>query len=370
MKDKSEELLKRYQGIFERLKMQVFPGKEQFRLDYESIPDRVNSDKETEAIANEKAEYFFIKYGVGNLEKLDRPMERMEAYELLFDILIDIDAKQFKNIHKGTPYYFLGWTTFQLRDFSKAMFYMDAAVNEDMKIPYHKKTKKATTPSLAFFLLLTLLESGHEPYGCKVLHSPLIKILEQTLQEYNANGKSIITIEDFRSKFVKNLLFSDPEQRTLLTALYTFLLEYAEKEKQIKLRSDTGGSIQPFINHLFDGARLLESLLKVRDGKTSDLGKRISTCAIDLDLDTTKIFDPKIRNQIKHSAKTLADAQKKFNTLSNAKFQDQNFACAYIIRNTTGHSLLWGDLFDEKTYKILYNSLVNSIFWTIDRLWL
>ena len=239
------------------------------------------------------------------------------------------------------------------------MFYMDAAVNEDLKIPYHKNKNKATTPALASFLLLTLLESGDNPSGFKALHSKLIEVVEQTLQEYNANGKSIITIEDFRSKFVKDLLFSDPEQRTLLTALYTFLLEYAEKEKQIKLRSDTGGSIQPFINHLFDGARLLESLIGKRGGKGDALKPKIDN--------THKLL---ITKSVLLGGKTLADAKQKYIELSGANFQNQNFACAYIIRNTTGHSLLWADLFDEETYRILYNSLVYAIFWTIDRLWL
>jgi hypothetical protein len=359
MEDKSEELLKRYQGIFEEFKT-PFPGSEQLKSDFKSIPNRVDADEETERSANKKANDFFEMYGTGNTKiGIDRPLERMEAYELLFDILIAIDAKQFKNIHKGTPYYFLGWTTFQLRDFSKAMFYMDAAVNEDLKIPYHRKTKKATTPSLAFFLLSTLLESGNEPSGCNVLHSPLIKIVEQTIQKYNANGKSIITIEDFRSKFVKDLLFSDPEQRTLLTALYTFLLEYAEKEKQIKLRSDTGGTIQPFINHLFDGARLLESLIGKRGGKGDSIRPKI--------VNTPKLL---VTKSVLKGGKKLENAKENYIAHSGANFQDQNFACAYIIRNTTGHSLLWDDLFDEKTYEILYNSLVNSIFWTIEKLWI
>ncbi|HEY5592031.1 MAG TPA: hypothetical protein VIK55_13565 [Paludibacter sp.] len=105
MGNKSEKL-NRYQINFKKLKEQVFPGSdEQFTLDYKSIPDRVNADKKTEEIANKKANDFFEKYGIGNKIGIDRPLERMEAYELLLDILTTIDAKQFKNIHKGTPYY-------------------------------------------------------------------------------------------------------------------------------------------------------------------------------------------------------------------------------------------------------------------------
>lgn len=288
-------------------------------------------------IANEKANDLFEKYGVGNRIGVHRPLERMEAYELLLDILFAIDAKQFKNIHKGTPYYFLGWSAFQLRDFSKAMFYMDAAVNEDLKIPFHKESKKATSPSLAFFLLSTSLESGYKPSGFKKLHLKLIEIVEQTLQEFNANRKSNITIEDFQSKFVTKLLYSGPKQRTLLTALYSFMLEYAEKEKQIKLRSDTGGSIQPFINHLFDGARLLESLLEEMGSKGETLKRKIDDLRKRDSAFSVTSFDILFTNG--KWPDTLADAKQKYIELSGNNFQDQNFACAYIIRNTTGHSL-------------------------------
>jgi len=344
------EKFEKYEGLFIKLKRPAYIVSSQLISDYKSIPEKMNSEE------------FFKKYGVGNAKiGIDRPLERMEAYELLLDLLVTIDAKINKIIHKGTPYYFLGWLAFQLRDFSKAMFYMDAAVNEDLKFP-DIKNKKSTTPALEFFLLSLKLDK--KPSGVSD-HSNLIEIVKETLQKYNTNDRrddsniSIITIENFRSKFVENFLYSDPKQRTLLTALYTFLLEYTEKEKQIKLRSDTGGTIQPFINHLFDGARLLESLIEVKGGKRDTLKPKIDS--------TPKLV---VTKEVLLGRKILADARKQYIELSSAKFQDQNFACAYIIRNTTGHSLLWDDHFDKDTYKILYNSLVNSIFWTIDKLWL
>jgi len=367
MEENKSEKLKKYQAIFVKLKEQDFPGSEQLESDYKSIPDRKKANKEAE----EKAEEFFKKYGVGNRLEINRPLERMEAYELLLDILITIDAKQFKNIHKGTPYYFFGWTTFQLRDFSKAMFYMDAAVNEDLKND-DIKNKKSTTPALDFFLLPRKFEQV--PSGVSD-HLKLFEIIKQTLKKYNADGKSKITIEDFRSKFIEIIVYSnDPKERSLLTALYTFLLEYAEKEKQIKIRSDTGGSIQPFINHLFDGARLLESLLTIKGATGKGLSQKIESLSSTGNLAVPNLSVTPFSKLFHQNSwpNSLADAEPQYSCLdaSGVKFKDKNFACAYIIRNATGHSLLSDDIFDEKTYNILYNSLVNSIFWTIDRLWL
>lgn len=340
-----------YRERFEELKRQRFPeSDEQFIADYKSIPSMMNACA------------FFGKYGVGNtLFDVNRPLERMEAYESLLDILIQIDEDQFNKIHKGTPYYFFAWTSLQLRDYSKALFYMDAAVSEDINV-LSPKSVRPSTPALAFFLLCTTTEEVKKPNGYKMIHQPLLNSLNETLKEYNKRSGCELDIEDIKNKFVLELLNPGSKQRTLLTALYTFLLEYPEKLKQIKLRGETGGSIQPFINHLFDGARLLESLLKVTDGELDTLGERIDSLAPDLKLNIKVVFNG--------GKKKLSNAIEKYTELKDRSFQDRNFACAFIIRNTTGHSLLWDDCINVMTYNLLYNSLVNSIFWTIDKLWL
>lgn len=56
---------------------------------------------------------FFQEYGVGFPTRgltiiKDRPFERAIAYSRLLSLLQRHDPEQFKNIHKGTPYYFLG----------------------------------------------------------------------------------------------------------------------------------------------------------------------------------------------------------------------------------------------------------------------
>ncbi|MGH2645179.1 MAG: hypothetical protein ACRDE2_14595, partial [Chitinophagaceae bacterium] len=299
------------------------------------------------------------EYGVGNAtEGVHHPFERQQAYELLLQILKSLDSVQYDKIHKGTPYYFIGWTTYQYRDLAKAIFYMDAAVSEDLKFPM-VQSKKSTTPALNFFLLKS------EPVSTGITtHSKLRNVIEETLRLYETNGGGRISVEDFCNNFVDDLLYSGSKERSLLTALYTFLLEYQEKEKQISLRSNVGGSIQPFLDHLFDGARILESLLE-ESKATKD-----------------KTLYPKIKNATALSVNltvlksncTLADAESEFNkqvAADGSSFQDRNFASAYIIRNTTGHSLLWPDQFSNvNSYATLYNNLVNSIFWTIEKLWL
>lgn len=342
--------LYQYEDIFNSVNKgtspdKIYPGNSQLIDNYKKITN-----------ANE-ADFFFAKYGVGNATSIvHNPFERQMAYELLLQIIKSLDPVQYYKIHKGTPYYFIGWTTYQYRDIAKAIFYMDAAVSEDMKLP-NIKNKSNRSLAIDFFLLNS--EAGQTGFST---HLELYEVIEKTLKEYKNNGGGIITIEDFRRKFIIDLLYSESKERSLLTALYTFLLEYQEKQKQIDLRSDTGGSIQPFLDHLFDGARILESLLEKRGGKGISLHPKI-------------VNSPAIAvsSSVLKSKCTLAEAELTFNILiaSKSTFQDCNFASAYIIRNTTSHSLLWPDQFlTVNSYTILYNNLVNSIFWSIEKLWM
>ena len=345
-----QTLLSVYEGIFNGVNQntsprRIFPGADILISEYKKIS------------TPHEADTFFGIFGVGNASLgLHNPFERQLAYELLLKILQSIDPVQYHKIHKGTPYYFIGWTTYQYKDFAKAIFYMDAAVSEDLKFP-DVQNKTSTRPALDFFLLKT--EAGPSALAT---HLELYNTVDTTIKKFNAASGGLITIETFRNKFVDDLLYSGAQGRSLLTALYTFLLEHNEKEMQINLRSDSGGSIQPFLDNLFDGARILESLLEKRGGGGGTLKPKItSTALISV---TANVLLPN---------KTLADAENQYLSLVAAgnSFQDCNFSSAYIIRNTSGHSLLWPDQFTSgNSYKTLYDNLVNSIFWTIEKLWL
>jgi len=77
---------------------------------------------------------FFETFAPGNvLFFIDRPYERFSDYEELLTILRNEDPQKFLRMHKGTPYYFLAWTAFDLRNYEKALFYMDAAISEDIR---------------------------------------------------------------------------------------------------------------------------------------------------------------------------------------------------------------------------------------------
>lgn len=344
-------LLEKYKGIYDTVNIGTVPfrkynGASQLISEYEKITNPGEADA------------FFHKFGVGNADSgIHNPFERHLAYELLLKIMKQHDSAQYYKVHKGTPYYIIGWTSYQFLNFRKGIFYMDAAVSEDMKIDGVKE-RLSSRPSLDFFMIKPQTQgSGIE------IHKSLAELVQKSFNNYHIAGGGIISLDNFRDKFVAQLLYSGAEGRSLLSAFYTFLLEYEEMNLQMDLRSDSGGSIQPFIDHLFDGARILESLIeKKREKKGGTLQPKI--------LKTPKLG---INQSILKSGNTLASAEIQYNQQKSEgkAFHEYNFASAYIIRNTTGHSLLLPDQFaNPGSYRLLYNSLLNSIFWTIERLWL
>lgn len=333
-----------------------------FKLEFEKLtsgplPNLIIILKEFEKISTrQNADDFFQNYGVGNVIKgLDRPFERQYAYEQLLLILKEFDNDKYQFIHKGTPYYFIAWVSYQYHDFSKSLFYMDAAVSEDLKDP-DIKNKKMASSSIAFFLLKKVGTPNI------LIHNEFIDVIENTLKIYLKNSRSTININDFIEKFIKDLLYSTHRDRSLLSALYVFILEFKDVYYQLELRSNDKGSIQPFLNHLFDGARIFESLLEIKGAKGSTLRQKIESLS-------SKLL---INNTVLISNKKLEDAFITYNELQTkgSNFQESNIASAFIIRNTTGHSLLWQDHFNSNFYITLYNNLINSIFWTIEKLWL
>ena len=339
-------LLSEYLEYFTKLRSAMeYSGNIQLIEDFEKVNTATEGDM------------FFGKYGVGNQAFIvESPFERAKAYELLLYILRSYDKEQFIKIHKGTPYYFIAWTSFQLGDFEKSLFYMDAALSEDLRT--HGRREGYTTPALSFFFLDDMPQAA----GFLTLHTNLNAVVFDNLQQFELESKNNIKVLDIANKFLRPVIFdNDSKARSVITALYGFILEFNFYKRQIFLRSSDGGSIEPFINHLFKGARILESLLKLKsDG--SDLKNVV-----------TKLSKLEVKTSLFRGGRSLSSAKDMYDKLLSQKesFQNCNFAASYIIRNTTGHSLIWSDEFkDEESYLTLYRCLINSILWSIYKLWL
>lgn len=306
----------------------------------------------------------FQTYGIGNLTGglINMPYERLKGYEMLLTILADQDIDHFRKIHKGTPYYFMGWTAFQLEDFEKGVFYMDSAISEDLRMlgPSYDINFGQTTPGINFLLL----ESGGQV--AVDVATKLINAVEGDLTIFSQKASVTFNKDLFIQKFIKDSgLFRQGTFRTIVTSLYSFILEFQSRQVQLRLRSSEGGSIEPFLTHLFKGCVIWESLLKLLSpGDTKrTLWPAIEAHNTRLGIDLSLLPNEKTFEEVAILMRDMVTQSKNYQNIS--------FATAYGMRNTTGHKLAWPDIFqnDDKVYEELYRAIVGALFWTIYKLW-
>ncbi len=326
-------------------------------VDFSKIP-AVNSSDITTA---ETADRFFEKYSIGNmLPDIHKPYERLLGYEILMKSLVDYNKIQYERVHKGTPYYFMGWLSFQIEDFEKGIYYLDSAVSEDIRKIGQDLTRLQDYPGVSFVLL------RYNPHQIGLIESlDLIHKFEDQLKIYSDKTGQTFSKDDFIEKFVKPSFF-DNSFRTLLTSLYSFILEYDSRAQQLDLRSSEGSSIEPFLTHLLKGGLILESLLKLKPP-----GDREKTLRPVIIAHNHKL---KIDTTVLKGGLTLEEVSQHLLDLESKKkaFQDVCFGVTYGIRNTTGHKLLWKDIFlgDSDIYTRLFRAEVGAIFYSIYRLWI
>lgn len=297
------------------------------------------------------ANTFFERFGVGNsFTKIATPFERFSYYESLLDELLGFDYEKYQIIHKGTPFYIMAWLAFDLKNFEKALYYIDAAISEDVK------NSDGNWTSLPASYFLTLVDNSQVAQRTIdfVRHR-----LDSEFSRFNIISGSIpLNIDTFISRFVIPLL-QDAPKRTIISAFYVFLLEYTERMQELQMRSTEGGSIAPFLLHLFSGALIFETLLKhlfpIKNNgdPTRTLGDIFNTTSF------IRIFPRNISTSANSFVEILSGITDE--TILTA------FTTTAKIRNTTGHNLIWDDTFANPTqYQRLFHQEVNSILYLID----
>ena len=304
----------------------------------------------------EDGDRFFEAYGPGNtIEVIESPFERFEDYELLLRTLKTDDPDKYEEIHKGTPFYFMAWTAFDLQNYERAVFYMDAAISEDIR---KDPTKWLENPGSKFLTLSSL-----DDQVAKRITEKLRNEIEKELNRFNTISKlEAITTEKLVEKFVK-VLVQDKSKRSIITALYSFLLEYEDRFQELGLRSSEGGSIEPFLSHLFKGCQIFESLLK-HLYPNKDNGQNTETLG---DIFETNDFNSDFPNFVKTKSTSLNDICK------DIKSEDIQtaFNTTYNLRNTTSHNLVWDDIFDDAgNYTKFYQQILNAVLFIIAKKYL
>ena len=134
--------------------------------------------------------------------------------------------EEYRRIHKGTAFYWLGTAAFLKYDYETAVFFYDAAVTEDLRINANPDTN--STPSLRFIQI----EADQPEQAARTLVQETHRRLELAIENYNrlpgrpANVAPLLLAE-VRSCFLRRAVSPGGEGlRTLATTFISFLLEW------------------------------------------------------------------------------------------------------------------------------------------------
>ena len=284
----------------------------------------------------------------------DRPFERFSDYEELLRRLMDADTAKYQRMHKGTPFYYMAWLAFDLRNYEKALFFLDASISEDVR---KDPVGWRQNPGARSLLL--------DPEGQAALRTvdAVQRVLQAELTRFNAiSNLAPMDIHASWGAFVRQML-ADQSQRTLISAMYVFLLESRDRWQELSLRQgSTGGSNQPFTIHLFTGGLLFESLLKYCY-PVNDQGQPNKTLGGILQYTAGFKTDFAVPGGIAGSAGSLAEIH---TAIQGSSSVETAFATAAKLRNTTGHNLVWDDIFATPSqYTDLFRQLVNALLFVV-----
>ena len=300
----------------------------------------------------------FPEFFPGNtIQQPNMPYERFCRYEKGLQILQTTDPTKFEFIHKGTPYYFMAWTAFEFRDYERAVFFMDAALSEDFKnAPSNWQDLGA-----AKFLFLNK-DAGDQ--SAKRITASIHDRIERSITKFNQAFGVSLTVDQLIRNYVRPTA-QDNAHRSTVTALYSFVLESEDREELLKLRSSGGGSIEPFVIHLFKGCLVFESLLK--EVYSGMIGTQLGAILKDPFVQSDLHFKGELLDKTAGIRRTLQDIVRHvIPFLAKESPNNRALALTYAIRNTTAHSLLWPDIF-ESTYQELYEAITSAIFYVISR---
>ena len=296
-------------------------------------------------------DWFFETFGPGNVAYwIDRPYERFSDYEELLRILEQDDSDKYHTIHKGTPFYYLSWTAFDLRNFEKSLFYIDAAISEDVrKLP----NDWINQPGSAF---LTLQEPQIQVARRTIEN--VRQHLDQELSRFNnISGLPPLNIQTFIDRFVRVLVLEqDVTKRTIVSAFYVFLFEFFDRYSELRIRSSIGGSILPFVIHLFKGGLIFESLLKHLYPDPAQPRRTLRNIL------NSPAFQNDFPGQIPTGSSTL---QEIVDGIQEDSIHSA-FTATSKLRNTTGHNLVWDDVFSNPDiYRNLFYQEMNAVLYLI-----
>jgi hypothetical protein len=295
-----------------------------------------------------------------------------ELREYVLEVLSEVKKicpTKYKEIHKGNPFYWLGMTSYLLRNYQSATFFMTAAVKEDLEI-------FDDSPSKDFIQL----KGSSERQAAKKLVEEAESILENYTNLYNGLPQiknklfSEIKVADIRISFLEKATNKKIKKyHSEASAFISFFLEHGTLSTQLSI-VDNPLSKDIFLLHLLKGCILLESLLKAitkfssseiypttKNGKKKE--KKFTL--IDYYNKNRKVLG--IKNGLPTSANSLKDV---FDLIPIQKNEFNNiFSFVGKIRNTISHFIGWDTSITTQIYDEAFELITLSCIHVINSLY-
>lgn len=287
------------------------------------------------------------------------PHEHLAEYERVLDQVRRVAPNRFPGMHKGTPYYVMGWLAYKIRDFERCAFYMDAALAEDIK----NNPNWDKTPAAAFMFL----DPTHPDAAAQEIVGEARAEVDAQVSRYSLSVGSPFSTQVMIDRFVRPHANVAPH-RSIVTAMLTFMLEAKDRLMQIDIRSIGGGTLEPFLTHLFKGGLIYESILKGLYlgtlGGSATLGNYLSNGTVRNDIGIA-IHNPLYDQHPK--PRTFPDLIAALPSWAAAPVLERAVAITYTTRNTSGHDLAWPATLDRATYAKIHEGILDAIFGVMDR---
>jgi hypothetical protein len=319
--------------------------------DFRSLPDARTADT------------LFSQYAFSRI-LAESPSAQIDAWEHILGIMESDNTDRYQDLHKGTPFYFMGMASYNCDDFEKALFYMDAALDEDLR---SDKDEWSLRPAGKF----VLLDTENRNHAAISLVDRTRKEFEKVMTAVASAGGLELTIEEFRNNLVRPAMVPASGKRSAVTALLSFLLEFSSRAKELSLARGKTGTGEPFFLHLFKGALLFETLLK-----TSTAGLAIQSTNQKATLDKL-LKDPSIYSAFGFTSPPQGLGGDTFDDVLIAIKSDRNTTndfnkravrVTWGIRNKTGHSMAWPYRPQLNEYEEVYQLIVGAISTTLAKL--
>lgn len=292
------------------------------------------------------------------------------AWEHCLSSIRSTSSARYDRMHKGTPYYYIGTAAYLIEDFEKAFFYMDCAVAEDHHI--HGANWRDTPAG--YFIRLDDSECGANLTGncrpnqlARVLTSNTKEAVANALQTIASHGGVNLSLQQLHDKLLAPAIDGTDELRSAVMALFTFILEYQSRYRELMFVSSHGGSGESFLLHLFKGALIFETLLKVSaygpEPGPGTLGNYLGNSSIKERLGLPAEFGGMGICSFDQVIKNVCETE-----VSTYPFNARAVRAAWGVRNTTGHSLAWKKRPTFNEYEMLFNHLCAAIVLVVDRL--